>query len=99
VFVTNIHFDKAYTDSIERAAVSQQALVQAQNEAKITVTQARAQADANAILSNSITPNLIAYQQVQNQKAAIARWDGRVPTYDGSGAGLSFLLPVGGAKP
>jgi regulator of protease activity HflC (stomatin/prohibitin superfamily) len=47
VFITNVHFDKAYTDAIEKAAAAQQQLVQAQNEAKAVVARAQGQADAN----------------------------------------------------
>jgi regulator of protease activity HflC (stomatin/prohibitin superfamily) len=97
VFITNIHFDKAYAASIEASAVSQQHLQQAENEAKVTVTNAQAKATSNKLLADSINSNLIAYQNSLNQAAAIERWDGKMPTYDGTGA-ASILIQPGAAK-
>ena len=37
------------------------------------------QAEANKLLSQSLTPELIRYQQLQ-------RWDGKLPVFSGSGA-------------
>lgn len=86
LFITNIHFDKAYTDAIEKAAVSQQQLVQAQNEAKTKVAQAQGDADANRLRQQTLTPEQLQYMALQNQQAAVAKWDGKLPSTElGSG--------------
>lgn len=86
LFLTNIHFDKAYTDAIEKAAVSQQQLVQAENDAKTTVAKAQGDAQANALRQATLTPEQLQYMALQNQQAAIAKWDGKLPTTELSGS-------------
>ena len=39
----------------------------------------QAQAEANRVLAQSLTPDLIRYQQLQ-------RWDGKLPVFTGGGA-------------
>jgi len=50
---------------------------QAEGEAQATLVRARAQAEANRALAQSLSPDLIEYQQVQ-------RWDGKLPIYTGA---------------
>jgi regulator of protease activity HflC (stomatin/prohibitin superfamily) len=52
---------------------------QAEGEAQATLTRAKAQAEANKQLSQSLTPELIRYQQLQ-------RWDGKLPVFNGGNA-------------
>ena len=52
---------------------------QAEGEAQATRIRAQAQSEANGLLAQSLTPELIRYQQLQ-------RWDGRLPVFSGSGA-------------
>jgi regulator of protease activity HflC (stomatin/prohibitin superfamily) len=52
---------------------------QAEGEAQATLTRAEAQAKANLQLAQSLTPELIRYQQLQ-------RWDGRLPVFSGGNA-------------
>lgn len=52
---------------------------QAEGEAQATLTRAKAQAEANKELAESLTPELIRYQQLQ-------RWDGKLPVFTGGGA-------------
>jgi regulator of protease activity HflC (stomatin/prohibitin superfamily) len=64
-------------------------VAQAQGEAESTLVHARAQAEANKLLQVTLNPLLI-------QSKAIDKWDGSLPTYNGSGV-LPFLS-VGGGK-
>lgn len=84
VFLTNIHFDADYTKAIEAKQVSAQQLEQAKNQAATAVQQAQGQAQANALLNASLTPNLIAYQQIQVELQEIAKWNGVMPQVVGS---------------
>jgi hypothetical protein len=51
---------------------------QAEGEAQATLTRAKAQSEANTQLAQSLTPELIRYQQLQ-------RWDGKLPVFSGGG--------------
>ena len=93
VFITNIHFDPAYTAAIEAKQVAQQNLLQAQITAQTAVTVAQGQADANAKLNASLTPNLIAWQALQIQAQTIAKWDGKLPQVTGGGSPFITLKP------
>jgi regulator of protease activity HflC (stomatin/prohibitin superfamily) len=83
VFLTNIHFDEAYTKAIENAAVAQQQLAQAKIDADKARTQAQGEADANRIKQQTITPELIQYQM-------ISKWDGKLPQATGGNPFVSL---------
>ena len=55
---------------------AEQAKAEAEGEASAIKVKAVAQSEANALLSKSLTPNLIKYQQMQ-------KWDGKLPTITG----------------
>lgn len=79
IFLTNIHPEKSYVDSINNAAKAQQDLITAQNEAKAKVAMATGDAQANAIKQQTITPQVLEQQALANQAAAIAKWKGDMP--------------------
>lgn len=54
---------------------------QAKAEADATLVRARAQAEANKLLSESLTPELVQYRQVD-------KWDGRLPQVQTSGSAI-----------
>jgi regulator of protease activity HflC (stomatin/prohibitin superfamily) len=94
LFITNIHFDQAYTDAIVKAAIAQQQLVQAQTEAKTKVAAAQGDADANRLRQQTLTPEQLQYMALQNQQSAIAKWDGKLPTTDLSTASNFLFGPL-----
>lgn len=94
LFITNIHFDKTYTDAIEKAAIAQQQLVQAETEAKTKVAAAQGDADANRLRQQTLTPEQLQYMALQNQQAAIARWDGKLPTTELAGSSQLVFGPL-----
>lgn len=65
-------------------------VAQAQGEAESTLVRAKAQAEANKLLQVTLNALLI-------QSKAIDKWDGSLPTYNGSGV-LPFLSVGGAAK-
>ena len=77
---------------------------QAQAEAKKVVAKANGDAEANERLAKSITPELLAWQQLQLQQAAITKWDGKRPMVEGGGngnglgMGMLMQLPPSTAK-
>ena len=70
---------KAEQDKVQAEGEANALRAQAQGEADATKIRAQAQAEANHLLSQSLTPDLIRYQQLQ-------RWDGKLPVFSGSGA-------------
>lgn len=67
------------------AAKKQQAITQAEGRAASVLIEANAQAEANATIAASLTPDLLAYRR-------ILQWNGALPTtYVGSGDALLLL--------
>lgn len=102
LFITDIHFDKGYTAAIEASAEAQQALnkakidaqtrvAQAQGDADAQVAKAKASQQANELQKQSLTPDLLQLLQVQNQAAAIAKWNGQLPATELSGS-IPFIV-------
>jgi len=71
----------------ETKAVATQQIESARGEAESARVKAEGQAKANALLTNSLTSIMVDWQRIQNQKAAIEKWDGKQP------------MVVGGATP
>lgn len=70
---------KADQDKVTAEGQANALRAQAQGEADATKIRAQAQAEANRLLSQSLTADLIRYQQLQ-------RWDGKLPVFSGGGA-------------
>jgi regulator of protease activity HflC (stomatin/prohibitin superfamily) len=68
---------KAEQDVAEATGQANALKAQAEGEAQATLTRAKAQAEANRALAQSLTVELIDYQQIQ-------RWDGKLPRYTGT---------------
>lgn len=73
-------------------AEAQKAVATAQGAAQATIAKADGDAKANAILSASLSENLIRWRQLDLTERAVAKWDGKRPTVEGGGSGL--LLSV-----
>lgn len=70
---------KAEQDVAQATGEANALKAQAEGEAQATLTRAKAQAEANRQLAESVTPELIRYQQIQ-------RWDGKLPVFSGGNA-------------
>lgn len=70
---------KADQDKVAAEGQANAARAQAAGEADAIRIRAQAQAEANKQLAQSLTPDLIRYQQLQ-------KWDGKLPVFSGSGA-------------
>jgi regulator of protease activity HflC (stomatin/prohibitin superfamily) len=70
---------KAQQDKVTAEGEANALRERAQGEADATRIRAEAQAEANKKLSQSLTADLIRYQQLQ-------RWDGKLPVFSGGGA-------------
>lgn len=95
VSITNFSFSAAFNQAIEAVQIANQKIAQAQQElaqakvdAEKKVTQAQADADAQRLQQQTLTPELL-------QKMAIDKWDGKLPTTNASGdGGFLFNIPV-----
>ena len=95
VNITDFHFSAQFAQAIEQKQVAQQRAQQAQYElqqAKVVaeqkVVEAHAQAEAQQLLQQTITPEII-------QQQAVAKWDGHLPEVVGSNGVLPFLGNLG----
>ena len=91
VNITDFHFSDEFAQAIERKQIAQQRALQANYEldqAKVTaqqrVVEAQAQSQAQKLLQQTLTPEVI-------QQQAIAKWDGRLPSVI---AGDKGVLPM-----
>lgn len=85
VSIVNLTFSKEFTQAIEQKQIAEQQAEQAKysalkaiEDAKAEVNSAKGQAEAQRLIKETITPALL-------QKLAIEKWDGKFPTYMGSG--------------
>lgn len=69
---------KAEQDKVEAQGHAAAVEAQAEGDAQAIRIRASAQSEANKVLADSLTPELIRYQQLQ-------RWDGRLPVFQGGG--------------
>jgi regulator of protease activity HflC (stomatin/prohibitin superfamily) len=76
------------------ALQKQNEVAQAQADALSAVARANGQAAANKALTESLSPNLIEWQRVQNEHDAIWRWNGVRPTTEVNGNNSGTLLNV-----
>jgi hypothetical protein len=66
-----------------------------QAEAKKRIAIAEGEAAANRALASSLDPKLLEWEKMKIEKAAIDKWDGKMPqVMNGSGNGLLFNIPV-----
>jgi regulator of protease activity HflC (stomatin/prohibitin superfamily) len=94
VFLTNVHPEVSYQAAVNAAATAQQDKLRAQNEAAAKVATAQGDADANRIRQSSITQQTLDQEALDNTKAAIARWDGHMPTVTGGGIPFININPA-----
>lgn len=84
----------AKVQATQIALQKQNEIVQAEADAKKRVAQATGEAEANQKLANSLTPTLLEWQRLENQKQAISKWSGVPPAYIGGGSGTTlFQVP------
>lgn len=68
-------------------AEARQEVARAEGKAQAILAEAKAQSEANKILAESLTPELVRYKMIES-------WDGKLPTVSGGADGVSFLMQV-----
>ena len=91
VNITDFHFSEEFAQAIERKQIAQQRALQARYEldqakvlAQQRVVEAQAQSQAQQLLQQTLTPEII-------QQQAIAKWDGRLPAVVGDKGVLPMI--------
>lgn len=98
VNITDFHFSEQFAQAIEQKQVAQQRAQQAQYElqkarvlADQKIVEAHAQSEAQKLLQQTITPEII-------QQQAVAKWDGHLPEVLGSNGVMPMLGNLGIGK-
>ena len=85
--VVNFRFSDSFSKAIEAKVGAEQDKLRAERdllrirvEAEQKVTQAKAEAESLALQRAQVTPELLKLREVENQRAAIAKWNGVLPT-------------------
>ncbi len=86
----NFAFSKSFSDAIENKVKAEQQKQQAERdlqrlqvEAQQKVVGARAEAESLALQRQQITAELLSLRRIENERAAIAKWDGKLPQVSG----------------
>ena len=70
-------------------------VAEAEGEAKSAIERARGEAESNRLRQASITPQLLEWKRLENQRAFIDHWNGELPrTVLGDKNGLMLPLPT-----
>ncbi len=96
--VSNWHLPDAVKNAISAKITATQKAEQAENElrtakaeAKKKIAIAQGEAKANQVRMSSMTKNLIDYERMVNERAAIAKWNGALPTTMIPGSAVPFV--------
>jgi len=88
--IVNFAFSRSFAEAIEAKVKAEQEKLKAERdlqrievEAKQKVASARAEADALALQRQQITTDLLALRRIENERDAIRKWDGKLPSVTG----------------
>jgi regulator of protease activity HflC (stomatin/prohibitin superfamily) len=100
--IVNFSFSKSFSGAIEGKVRAEQEKLKAdrdlqriQVEAEQRIASARAEAEGLRLQRQEVTPLLLELRRVENDRLAIAKWDGQLPTTTIGGSAASLIsLPV-----
>jgi regulator of protease activity HflC (stomatin/prohibitin superfamily) len=75
----------------EAEGEAKSAIERARGEAESSIQRARGEAEANRLRQASITPQLLEWRRLENERARIDRWNGELPRMIISGKPSTFL--------
>jgi len=85
--IINFRFSDSFSKAIEAKVGAEQDKLRAERdllrirvEAEQKVTQAKAEAESLALQRAQVTPELLKLREIENQRAAISKWNGVLPT-------------------
>lgn len=94
--IVNFAFSKSFNEAIEAKTTAEQLKLKAERdlqrirvEAEQKVTSAKAEAESLSLQKAQVTPELIRLREIENQRKAIEKWDGKLPNV--SGGAIPFI--------
>ncbi len=85
--IINFRFSESFAKAIEAKVGAEQDKLRAERdllrirvEAEQKITQAKAEAESLALQRAQVTPELLKLREIENQRAAIVKWNGVLPT-------------------
>jgi regulator of protease activity HflC (stomatin/prohibitin superfamily) len=88
--IVNFQFSKSFAEAIEAKVKAEQDKLKAERdlqrievEAQQKIASAKAEAEALALQKAQVTPELLTLRRVENEREAIRKWDGRLPSTTG----------------
>lgn len=102
--IVNFDFSQEFNKAIEAKQTAEQLALKAKRdlervkiEAEQKVTQAKAEAEALRIQREQVTPELLRLREIEVQRMAVEKWDGKLPSV--TGGALPFIqVPSGGSR-
>jgi regulator of protease activity HflC (stomatin/prohibitin superfamily) len=90
--ITEFKFSSEFNQAIEQKQIAEQQALKAnldlqriEVEAKQKIEQAKAEAESLKLQKDQITPELVELRKIEAQLEAIKKWDGKLPSVNGSG--------------
>ncbi len=103
--IINFTFSKSFSEAIEAKVSAEQSKLKADRdlqrievEARQKVASAKAEAEALALQRQQVTQELLALRRIENERAAIAKWDGKMPQVAGGATPFINLDRASGAR-
>jgi len=98
--IVNFDFSRSFNEAIEAKTTAEQLKLKAERdlqrirvEAEQKVASAEAEAKALAVQKQQVTSELLRLREIENQRRAIEKWDGKLPTYVTGGSVPFIQLP------
>lgn len=102
--IVNFQFSRSFNEAIEAKTTAEQLKLKAERdlqrikvEAEQKIASAEAEAKSLAMQKQEVTAELLRLRETENQRRAIEKWDGKLPSYIGGGA-IPFIQVPGAAK-
>lgn len=88
--IVNFAFSKSFNDAIEAKTTAEQLKLKAERdlarirvEAEQKIANAKAEAESLALQRQQVTSELLRLREIENQRQAIEKWDGKLPNVTG----------------
>lgn len=98
--IVNFRFSESFNQAIEAKTTAEQLKLKAERdlerirvEAEQKIASAKAEAESLRLQKQEITPDLLKLREIENQRVALEKWDGRLPQVTG---GSIPLVNLGG---
>lgn len=99
--IVNFEFSRSFNEAIEGKTTAEQLKLKAERdllrirvEAEQKIASAEAEAKSLALQKQQVTGELLRLREIENQRRAIEKWDGKMPTYVTGGAMPFIQLPT-----